>query len=57
MNKLNYKVKYIILSGFILLIAGISYPYIMPHANDFMRGILIGMGFGVIFSNAFRLLK
>jgi len=57
MNKIYYKPKYIILSGLFLLVFGIVSPYILPHIDDFMRGILIGIGMGVIFSNAFRLLK
>ncbi len=57
MNKKFYEPKYIILSGVFLLIFGIFMPYFMTHGIGFIRGIIIGMGFGVIFSNLFRLFK
>lgn len=55
MNKKFYEPKYIVLTGVFLSIFGILMPYILPNSDGLARGLVIGMGFGTIFSNLFRL--
>ncbi|MBP93915.1 MAG: hypothetical protein CMC55_07350 [Flavobacteriaceae bacterium] len=55
MNKLWYQPKTIVITGIIICAVGLCYHFLGSKQDTFISGILIGMGFGTVFSNVFRL--